>query len=63
MTKPKPGSILLGTRDRTALREWYIAALAPDHTSEGPIDLGGFLLVIDEREDVSATNPEPGRST
>jgi hypothetical protein len=37
-------------------------ALAPESTGEGTIDLGGFLLVIDERDDVEAKNDEPGRT-
>jgi predicted enzyme related to lactoylglutathione lyase len=61
MTALKPGSILLGTTRPAELRDWYRNALAPDHTGDGPIDLGGFLLVIDRRDDVAAKNEEPGR--
>lgn len=61
MTTPRPGSILLGTTRPAELREWYIKALAPGHQGEGPIDLGGFLLVIDGRDDVEVKNNEPGR--
>lgn len=61
MTALKPGSILLGTTRPAELRDWYRKALAPDHTGDGPIDLGGFLLVIDQRDDVAAKNEEPGR--
>lgn len=62
MTTLKPGSILLGTTRPAELRAWYIKALAPDFTGEGPINLGGFLLVIDGRDDVDAKNNEPGRT-
>ncbi|REF00011.1 VOC family protein [Thermomonospora umbrina] len=61
MTTPKPGSILLGTTRPAELRDWYRTALAPAHEGEGPIDLGGFLLVIDQRDDVDTKNNEPGR--
>jgi uncharacterized glyoxalase superfamily protein PhnB len=61
MITPKPGSIILGTTHPEELREWYRKALAPEYKGEGPIDLGGFLLVIDKRDDVDAKNNEPGR--
>lgn len=57
----QPNSMLLGTTRPAELREWYIKALAPGFTGDGPIDLGGFLLVIDGRDDVAAKNDEPGR--
>ena len=61
MTTLRPGSMLLGTTRPAELRAWYIKALAPEFTGGGPIDLGGFLLVIDGRDDVRARNDEPGR--
>lgn len=61
MITPKPGSILLGTTRPAELRDWYRGALAPGHEGDGPIDLGGFLLVIDQRDDVDTKNNEPGR--
>ena len=61
MITPKPGSIVLGTTRPAALRDWYRKALAPGHEGDGPIDFGGFLLVIDQRDDVDAKNTEPGR--
>jgi hypothetical protein len=62
MTTLKPASMLIGTNRPAELRDWYIKALAPEFTGEGAIDLGGFLLVIDERDDVEAKNNEPGRT-
>ena len=61
MTTLKPGSMLLGTTRPAELREWYTKALAPESTGDGAIDLGGFLLVIDGRDDVEAKNNEPAR--
>src|SRR5688572_22721562 len=62
MTSVKLGSVLLGTARPTELKEWYRRVLAPDHTGDGPIDFGGFLVVIDGRDDVDAKNNEPGRA-
>lgn len=61
MVTPKLSSILLGTTRPAELKEWYRKALAPDYNGEGPINLGGFLLVIENRDDVDAKNNEPGR--
>jgi hypothetical protein len=60
-TAPVVGSILLGSTNAQALREWYQRAIAPDYTGEGPISVGPILLVIDQRSDVDATNSQPGR--
>jgi len=61
MISPKPGSILLGTTQPAQLRDWYCKALAPDDAGSGPINLGGFLLVIEQRDDIDETNSQPGR--
>ncbi|MFV2019000.1 VOC family protein [Micromonospora sp. LOL_023] len=61
MLTPKPSSMLLGTTRPDELREWYRKTLAPEYSGEGPIDLGGFLLVIEGRDDVDVKNNEPGR--
>jgi Glyoxalase-like domain len=55
------GSILLGSTDPGRLRAWYRAALSPAEVSGGFLDFGGAWVLIDERADVSASNPEPGR--
>ena len=60
-TVPRLGSLLLGTNQPSELREWYRRVLAPDQTGDGPIDLGGFLLVIQPRDDIAPKNDEPGR--
>jgi hypothetical protein len=52
LTTLKSASMLLGTTRPAELRAWYIKALAPEFTGEGAIDLGGFLPVIDRRDDV-----------
>ncbi len=61
MTTPKMGSILLGTTRPDEMRDWYRKALAPEHEGDGPLDFGGLLLVIDQRDDVEDKNNEPTR--
>lgn len=56
------GSILLGSARAADLTDWYRRVIAPDHTGDGPIVLGELWLIIEQREDVSEVNPEPGRS-
>lgn len=56
------GSILLGSTRASELRDWYVRALAPDHTGDGPILLRDLMIVVEQRDDVSDSNPEPGRS-
>ncbi|MFF3171381.1 VOC family protein [Streptomyces sp. NPDC057900] len=62
MATLKPGSMLVGSTRPDELRAWYIKALAPGFTGDGPIDLGGFHLVVCERDDIDAKNDQPGRS-
>lgn len=61
MPTATPGSVLLGSTDPERLRKWYRATLAPDQEGDGPIDVGGFVIVIEHRDDVDATTREPGR--
>jgi hypothetical protein len=55
------GSILLGSTDPDRLRAWYRVALSPAEVPDGFLDFGGVRVLIDERSDVSTSNPEPGR--
>ncbi|MEU7218826.1 VOC family protein [Nocardia iowensis] len=67
MTTPTIGSLLLSSTEPARLRDWYATAFAlkVDHTPGDPgydvLDFGGFYLMIDSRDDVGTTNPEPGR--
>jgi predicted enzyme related to lactoylglutathione lyase len=56
------GSILIGSADPDRLRSWYRAAFAPDQPAQGPLNVGGVLLVFDKRTDIADKNPEPGRT-
>jgi hypothetical protein len=60
-TTPALGSILLGSTQPAALRDWYRRALAPEYSGEGPIEFGGMRLLIEERDDVEPKNNQPGR--
>ncbi len=65
MKHPTLDSMLLASSDPERLGDWYAAALDPaeDTRVDGyrVLRFGGFHLLIDRRDDVSATNPEPGR--
>ena len=61
MTSPPIGSILLGSRDPERLRSWYSAAFGATPREDGFLTFGDVGVLIDGRDDVSATNPEPGR--
>jgi predicted enzyme related to lactoylglutathione lyase len=60
-------SILLSSTDPERLRDWYAEAFAPkvDRTPGEPgydvLDFNGFYVMLDRRDDVGATNPQPGR--
>jgi predicted enzyme related to lactoylglutathione lyase len=65
---PTLGSILLGTADPVRLRDWYAAAFSAgddDFTEVTPTlfacRFGSASLLIDGRDDVAHTSPDPGR--
>jgi predicted enzyme related to lactoylglutathione lyase len=65
MRQPALDSMLLASTDPDRLGDWYVAALEPaeDTVVDGyrVLRFGDFHLLIDRRDDVSDTNPEPGR--
>jgi predicted enzyme related to lactoylglutathione lyase len=68
MAAPPLGSILLGTTNPRRLRDWYTAAFGPEGGSFTEVtstmfaaNFGDVGLLIDGRDDVTDTNPEPGR--
>ena len=55
-------SLLLGSTDPARLRDWYRRAFAPrPGEDEEVLDLGDVVLIVEPRDDVAPTNPEPGR--
>ena len=65
MTKPRLRSLLLASPDPDRLAEWYAAAFDPQQDTKANgyriLTFGGFTILIDGRDDVTAPNPEPGR--
>jgi predicted enzyme related to lactoylglutathione lyase len=57
--------MLLASTNPERLRDWYVAALDPEDTSDvngyRVLNFGGFSVLIDTRSDIGDTNPEPGR--
>jgi predicted enzyme related to lactoylglutathione lyase len=66
-TTAKLGGMLLASTDPARLRDWYVAALGPkvSRTPGEPaydvLDFHGFYLMVDTRDDIGETNPEPAR--
>jgi hypothetical protein len=62
---PRLDSILLASTDPLRLHDWYVGALAPG--SDTVVDsyqllrFGTFSVLIDRRDDIGGSNPEPGR--
>lgn len=54
-------SMLLGSTDPDRLRDWYRRAFEPATIEEVGLEFGDVAVLVEPRDDVSATNPEPGR--
>ena len=54
-------SMLLGSTDPDRLRDWYRRAFEPAAIEQVGLDFGDLAVIVEPRDDVSATNPEPGR--
>jgi catechol 2,3-dioxygenase-like lactoylglutathione lyase family enzyme len=65
MTRPVLDSMLLGTADAERLAAWYATALDPSEDTKVDhyrvLRFGSFHLLIDQRDDVAGTNPDPAR--
>ena len=61
MTKPVLSSMLLGSTDPERLRAWYLDGFRAEVDGYGNLNLGGFGLVIERRDDVADKTVEPGR--
>jgi predicted enzyme related to lactoylglutathione lyase len=66
MTKPRLNSMLLASPDPERLHAWYAAAFEPEQHTKingyGVVTFGGFTILIDRRDDVTGSNPQPGRT-
>lgn len=58
-------SMLLASTDPERLGSWYASVFEPEHDTRvngyRMLRFGTFTLLIDHRDDVGDTNPEPGR--
>ncbi|TCO46348.1 putative enzyme related to lactoylglutathione lyase [Kribbella antiqua] len=54
-------SMLLGSTDPDRLKAWYREGFHAKVDGYGNLDLGGFGLVIEHRDDVATKTVEPGR--
>jgi catechol 2,3-dioxygenase-like lactoylglutathione lyase family enzyme len=54
-------SMLLGSTDPDRLRDWYRRAFEPRAGDETVLDFGDLGVLVESRDDVAPTNPEPGR--
>jgi predicted enzyme related to lactoylglutathione lyase len=65
VTRPALDSMLLASPDPDRLGDWYAAALQPaeDARVDGyrVLRFGDFHILIDRRDDVTGSNPQPGR--
>jgi predicted enzyme related to lactoylglutathione lyase len=65
MMNPRLNSMLLASADPERLHAWYAAAFEPaqDTKTNGYrlLTFGGFTILIDRRDDIAGSNPEPGR--
>jgi catechol 2,3-dioxygenase-like lactoylglutathione lyase family enzyme len=55
------GSMLLGSRNPDRLRDWYCQTFDLKPDGHGVLQVGDVGVIVDGRDDVAATNPEPGR--
>ena len=65
MTKSRLNSMLLASSDPERLHNWYAQAFEPEHETKTNgyrlLTFGGFTVLVDGRDDVTASNPQPER--
>jgi predicted enzyme related to lactoylglutathione lyase len=61
MSRPVLNSMLLGSTDPDRLKAWYRDGFRGETDGYGNLNLGGFGLVIEKRDDVAGRTAEPGR--
>src|SRR3954453_9939438 len=61
VSKPVLNSMLLGSTDAERLKNWYRDGFHAETDGYGNLNLGGFGLVIEQRDDVTTKTVEPGR--
>jgi predicted enzyme related to lactoylglutathione lyase len=61
MDRPVLNSMLLGSTNPDRLKAWYRDCFHAETNTYGTLDLGGFGLIVEQRDDVDAKAGEPGR--
>ena len=56
MSAPNLGSILVGSSQVDAMKDWYRACFGPDENEMGAFVFGGVQLFIEEHSEVSGAN-------
>ena len=56
MSAPNLGSILVGSSQVDAMKDWYRACFGPDENEMGAFVFGGVQLFIEEHSEVSGPN-------
>ena len=56
MSAPNLGSILVGSSQVDAMKDWYRACFGPDENEMGAFVFGGVQLFIEEHSEVSGSN-------
>ena len=56
MSAPNLGSILVGSSQVDAMKDWYRACFSPDENEMGAFVFGGVQLFIEEHSEVSGAN-------
>ena len=61
MAAPNLGSILVGSSQVDAMKDWYRACFSPDENEMGAFVFGGVQLFIEEHSEVSGSNEDGHR--
>ncbi len=56
MSAPNLGSILVGSSQVDAMKDWYRACFGPDENEMGAFVFGGVQLFVEEHSEVSGSN-------
>ena len=56
MSAPNLGSILVGSSQADAMKDWYRACFGPDENEMGAFVFGGVQLFIEDHSEVSGSN-------
>ena len=61
MSAPPIGSLLVGSSQAAALKDWYRQAFGVTENDMGSFDFGGVQLFIEEHSEISGPTKEPAR--